>query len=146
MLRLKKATLGKFGPQDMMGLITSRGWESILPDALNDNHLLLVSDQLRDLLSGSGWSGDHDPARAALPLTLLLLTKAGAKRSGDSLEVGLETLQEALCLLSTAVDREIVNRMLQRQDATPIGTGLIRASNSGSACQRTGRLGMPRLV
>lgn len=85
-----------------------------------------MSDQLRDLLSGSGWSGDHDPARAALPLTLLLLTKAGAKRSGDSLEVGLETLQEALCLLSTAVDREIVNRMLHRQDATPIGTGLIQ--------------------
>ena len=40
--------------------------------------------------------------------------------------MGLETLQEALCLLSTAVDREIVNRMLQRQDATPIGTGLIQ--------------------
>jgi len=38
----------------------------------------------------------------------------------------METLQEALCLLSTAVDREIVNRMLQRQDATPIGTGLIQ--------------------
>ncbi|CAN7652706.1 hypothetical protein LJR129_005096 [Acidovorax sp. LjRoot129] len=56
----------------------------------------------------------------------MLLTKAGAKRSGDSLEMGLETLQEALCLLSTAVDREIVNRMLQRQDAIPIGTGLIQ--------------------
>lgn len=38
MLRLEKATLGKFGPQDMMGLITSRGWESILPDALPDGH------------------------------------------------------------------------------------------------------------
>ncbi len=126
MLRLEKATLGKFGAQDMMGLITSRGWEAILPDALDDNHLLLVSDQFRDLLSGVGWNGDHDPAGAALPLTLLLLSKAGAKRSGDSLEVGLETLQEALCLLSTAVDREIVNRMLQRQDAAPIGTGLIQ--------------------
>ncbi|GKT19380.1 hypothetical protein AVHY2522_22275 [Acidovorax sp. SUPP2522] len=126
MLRLEKATLGKFGAEDMLGLITSRGWEAILPDALDDKHLLLVSDQFRDLLSGVDWSGDHDPARAALPLTLLLLTKAGAKRSGDSMEVGLETLQEALCLLSTAVDREIVNRMLQRQDATPIGTGLIQ--------------------
>ncbi|MCO5358868.1 hypothetical protein [Acidovorax kalamii] len=126
MLRLEKATLGKFGAQDMMRLITSQGWEAILPDALDDNHLLLMSDQLRDLLSGSDWSGDHDPASAALPLALLLLTKAGAKRSGDSLEVGLETLQEALCLLSTAVDREIVNRMLQRRDATPIGTGLIQ--------------------
>ena len=126
MLRLEKATLGKFGAQDMMRLITSRGWEAILPDALDDNHLLLMSDQLRDLLSGSDWSGDQDPASAALPLALLLLTKAGAKRSGDSLEVGLETLQEALCLLSTVVDREIVNRILQRQDATPIGAGLVQ--------------------
>lgn len=126
MLRLDKTTLGKFGAQDMMTLIMSRGWEAILPDALNDNHLVLVSDQLRDILSGIGWNGDHDPARAALPLTLLLLTKAGAKRSGDSLEVGLETLQEAVCLLNTAVDREIVNRLLQRQDATPIGSGLIQ--------------------
>lgn len=126
MLRLEKSTLGKFGAQDMMSLIMSRGWESILPDALGDKQLLLVSDQFRDLLSGEGWNGGHDPARAALPLALLLLSKAGAKRSGDSLEVGMETLQEALCLLSTAVDREIVSRMLQRQDATPIGTGLIQ--------------------
>lgn len=126
MLRLEKANLGEFRAQDMMGMITSRGWEAILPDALDDNHLLVVSNQFRDLLSGVGWSGAHDPARAALPLTLLLLTKAGAKRSGDSLEMGLETLQEALCLLSTAVDREIVNRMLQRQDAIPIGTSLLQ--------------------
>lgn len=125
MLRLEKATLGKFGAQDMMGLVQSRGWEAILPDALDDNHLLLVSDQFRDLLSGVGWNGDHDPARAALPIALLLLSRAGAKRLGDSLEIGMDTLQEALCLLNTAVDREIVNRLLQRQDATPIGTGLI---------------------
>lgn len=126
MLRLEKATLGKFGAQDMMGLIESRGWEAILPDVLEDHHLLQVSNQLRDLLSGIDWNGDQDPAGAALPLALLLLSKAGAKRSGDSLEVGMETLQEALCLLSTAVDREIVNRMLQRQDATPLGAGLIQ--------------------
>ena len=127
MLRLEKATLGKFGAQDMMSLITSKGWEAILPDALQDNHLLLMSDQIRDLLSGDGWNGgDREPTSAALPLTLLLLTKAGVNPSGDGFEVGLETLQEALCLLNTAIDREIVNRMLQRQDATPIGTGLIQ--------------------
>jgi hypothetical protein len=126
MLRLEKATLGKFGAEDMMSLIASGGVEAILPDALDDKQLLLVSDQFRDLLSGVGLNGNHDPARAALPLALLLLSKAGAKRSGDSLEVGMETLQEALCLLNTAVDREIVNRMLRRQDATPIGTGLIQ--------------------
>lgn len=62
----------------MMGLITSQGWQAILPDALPDNHLLLMSDQIRDLLSGDGWNGgDREPASAALPLTLLLLTKAG---------------------------------------------------------------------
>lgn len=110
----------------MVSLIMSRGWEAILPDALNDKQLLLVSDQFRDLLSGAGWNGDQDPAGGALPLALLLLSKAGAKRSGDCLEVGLETLREVLCLLSTAVDREIVNRMLQRQDATPIRTELMR--------------------
>lgn len=127
MLRLEKATLGKFGAQDMMRLITSKGWEAILPDALQDNHLLLMSDQIRDLLSGNDCSGDdREPTSAALPLTLLLLSKAGVNSSGDGFEVGLETLQEALCLLNTAVDREIVNRMLQRKDATPIGTGLIQ--------------------
>jgi len=99
---------------------------AILPDALDDRQLLLVSDQFRDLLSGVDRNEDHEPPRAALPLALLLLSKAGAKRSGESLEVGLETLHEALYLLSTAVDREIVNRMLHRQDLTPIGAGLIQ--------------------
>lgn len=51
MLRLEKATLGQFGAQDMMDLITSGGWKSILPDALEDKKLLLISEQLRDLLS-----------------------------------------------------------------------------------------------
>lgn len=128
-----------------MSLITSKGWEAILPDALQDNHLLLMSDQIRDLLSGNDWSGDdREPTSAALPLTLLLLTKAGVSPSGDGFEVGLETLQEALCLLNTAVDREIVNRMLQRKDVTSIGTGLIQGlqmlvqhakEEAGSDCQ-----------
>ena len=91
MLRLEKATLGKFGAQDMMSLITSQGWEAILPDALHDNHLLLMSDQIRDLLSGDGWNDDDpEPSSAALPLTLLLLTKVGANPSGNGFEVSLE--------------------------------------------------------
>lgn len=126
MLRLEKTTLGKFGAQDMMNLIASQGWEAILPNALEDHHLLLVSDQFRDLLSGIGWNGGHDPAGAALPIALLLLSKADAKRSDDSMEVGMETLQEALYLLSAAFDREVVNRMLQRQDTIPSGAGLIQ--------------------
>ena len=125
MLRLEKATLGQFGAQDLMDLITSGGWKSILPDALEDKNLLLISEQLRDLLSGVGWNEDHDPASAALPLALLLLSKAGAEGPDGRLAVSMETLQETLYLLSTAIDREIVNRMLQRRDATPIGSGLI---------------------
>ena len=42
------------------------------------------------------------------------------------MEVGLETLQEALCLLSTAVDREIVNRMLKRREGRIVGTRLMQ--------------------
>lgn len=129
----------------MMDLVMSRGLEAILPDALDDKQLLLVSDQLRDLLSGVAWSGDHDPARAALPLTLLLLAKAGAKGQDDSFQVGLDTLQAALCLLNTAVDREIVNRMLHRNDPLPLplGQDLVQAlvmlvqdakENAKSAC------------
>ncbi|WCM90486.1 hypothetical protein [Acidovorax sp. NCPPB 3576] len=110
----------------MMSLVTSRGWEALLPDALEDNQLLLVSDQFRDLLSGIAWSGDQDPASAALPLTLLLLSKASAKHSDKSFDIELETLQAALCLLSTAVDREIVNRMLQRRDPLPLGEDLLQ--------------------
>ncbi|CAN7421523.1 hypothetical protein [Acidovorax sp. LjRoot194] len=123
MLRLEKSTLGNFGAHDMMDLVRSRGWEAVLPDALDDKQLLLVSDQFRDLLSGVAWSGDQDPARAALPLTLLLLAKAGGKGSDDSFEVGMDTLQAALCLLNTAVDREIVNRMLHRSDPLPLPLG-----------------------
>lgn len=110
----------------MMSLVTARGWEALLPDALDDNQLLLVSEQFRDLLSGIAWSGDQDPASAALPLTLLLLSKASAKHSDKSFDIELETLQAALCLLSTAVDREIVNRMLRRRDPLPLGEDLLQ--------------------
>ena len=50
MLRVEKTTLGTFGEPELAGLINSRGWKSVLPDALDDQHLLLISDQLRDLL------------------------------------------------------------------------------------------------
>lgn len=110
----------------MLRLINRRGWEAILPDALGDKELLLVSDQLRDLLSGVEWDENRDAARAALPLTLLLLNKAGVACRGSMLDVELETLQEALYLLSAAVDREIVNRMLHRTSSSPIGKELLQ--------------------
>ena len=52
MLRVEKTTLGTFGEPELAGLINSRGWKSVLPDALDDQRLLLISDQLRDLLAG----------------------------------------------------------------------------------------------
>ena len=51
-----------------------------MPDALDDQHLLLVSEQLRDLLAGKGWDDNQGPGSAALPITLLLLSEAGAER------------------------------------------------------------------
>lgn len=45
MLRVEKTTLGTFGEPELEGLINSRGWKSVLPDALDDQRLLLISDQ-----------------------------------------------------------------------------------------------------
>jgi len=125
MLRVQKATLGKFGEPELASRINSRGWKSILPAALDDQQLLLISDQLRDLLAGQGWDATRGPGSAALPISLLLLSKAGARRSGKGTNVELDTLHEAMTLLCIALDREIVNRMLHRQDDT-IGSGLIQ--------------------
>lgn len=109
-----------------MSLINSGGSEAILPHALDDKHLMLIADQFRDLLAGVGWDRKDSSARAALPLTLLLLTRAGAKCTDDNMEVDLEILQDALSLLSVTFDREIVNRILNRQDGTPTGMALIK--------------------
>lgn len=126
MLRLEKAALGKFGAQEMMSLINSSGWRAVLPDALNDSQLLLVSHQLRDLMAGVTSNDDDGPSGAALPLTLLLLTRAGARQEGDNFEIKLETLQEAVSLLNVTVDREIVNRILQRKDETSVESALMQ--------------------
>lgn len=125
MLRVEKTVLGKFGEPELAVLINSRGWKSVLPDALDDQHLLLISDQLRDLLAGKGWDVNRGPGSAALPISLLLLSKAGAKRLGKGLDVEMGTLHEAMTLLSVTVDREIVNRMLQREDGAT-GAGLMQ--------------------
>lgn len=116
MLRVDKATLGKFGEPELADLINSLGWRSVLPDALDDQQLLLVSGQLRDLLSGQGWDTTQGPGSAALPMSLLLLCKAGFTRQAKGLEIEMVTLHEAMTLLSVTVDREIVNRMLARPD------------------------------
>lgn len=130
MLCLEKTTLGQFGAQEMMGLVNSGGVRAIMPDALNDQQLLLVSDQFRDLLAGVGRDEESTAVRAALPLTLLLLAQAGARRKDDYLEVEFETVQEALTLLSVAFDREIVNRMLKRREGRIVGTRLLQGLES----------------
>ena len=119
MLRVEKANLGQFGEPELATLIDSRGWQSVLPHALGDQQLLLVADQLRDLLSGQCWDAARGPGSAALPITLLLLSKAAVKRQGKSLDVKVDTLHEVMTLLSVTVDREIVNRLLERRDDTP---------------------------
>lgn len=126
MLRVEKATLGTFGEPELARLIDLRGWQAALPPALEDRYLLLVADQLRNLLDGQGWDEAHGPASAALPIALLLLTKAGARHLGEHFSVEMETLHEAMTLLRVTVDREIVSRMLQRQDGT-LGTGLMQS-------------------
>lgn len=124
MLRVEKATLGKFGETELASLINARGWQSVLPDSLSDHQLLLISEQLRDLLAGQGWDAARGPGSAALPMSLLLLSKAGAKPLKKGLNVGMEALHEAMTLLSVTVDREIVNRMLHRKDEA-LGSGLM---------------------
>lgn len=81
MLRVQKKDLGQFGETELAALIHSRGWQSVLPHALGDQQLLLVADQLHDLLSGQGWDAARGPGSAALPITLLLLSKAGGNLS-----------------------------------------------------------------
>ena len=71
MLRVEKTVLGKFGEPELAVLINSRGWKSVLPDALDDQHLLLISDQLRDLLAGKGWDVNFLLIGALLALVLL---------------------------------------------------------------------------
>lgn len=77
-------------------------------------------------------SRDEEPskARAALPLTLILLAEVGAARTDNFVEVELETVREALSLLSVAFDREIVNRMLKRREGRIVGTRLMQGLES----------------
>ena len=65
------------------------------------------------------------PGSAALPISLLLLSKAGAKCAGTGLDLGMNTLHEAMTLLSVTVDREIVSRLLHRKDGNT-GAGLMQ--------------------
>ena len=93
---------------------------------LDDQHLLLVSEQLRDLLAGNGWDDNQGPGSAALPISLLLLSEAGAERLSKGFDVAMSTLHEAMTLLSITIDREIVSRILHRKDG-PTGAELMES-------------------
>jgi len=122
MLRVQKKDLGQFGEPELAALIHSRGWQSVLPHALGDQQLLLVANQLRDLLAGQGWDAAQGPGSAALPITLLLLSKAGVPHQGQGMDIEMATLHAAMTLFSVTVDREIVSRILQhRDDETDLG-------------------------
>lgn len=119
MLTVEKSLLGKFDEHELAKCISAHGWQAALPDALKDNQLLLLSDQLRDLLAGKGWNSEHGDGSAALPLGLLLLSKAGASLPEDlSTEAAMTSFHEVLTLLSISVDHEIVSRLLHREDRT----------------------------
>jgi len=114
MLSVEKTSLGQFGEAELATLVQYRGWRSVLPSALTDQQLLLVADQLRDLLTGEVSGGVGCPPKAALSVTLLLLSKAGIP--GKALtDLDMATLHEAMTIFCINVDHEIVSRMLQRR-------------------------------
>jgi len=114
MLCAHKATLVPFGEEELKALIKSKSWKSMLPSALGDEQLLQLSDQLRDLLSGRAWDAGRGKGSAALLMTVLLLSKAGA--TDHDLVTDMDMLREVMMLLSIAADHEIVNRMIQNRD------------------------------
>ncbi len=94
MLCVEKATLVPFGEEELKALIKSKSWKSMLPSALGDEQLLQLSDQLRDLLSGRAWDAGRGKGSAALPMTLLLLSKAGA--TDHDLVTDMDMLREVM--------------------------------------------------
>lgn len=117
MLRVDKTTLGPFGEPELLALLNAQGWRGVLPQALNDGQLLRVADQLRNILAGKKRNAPLEPGSAALPIALLLVAQLGG--DAEALTTNLVALQEILTVLSVMVEREIVNRLLQRWDDEP---------------------------
>lgn len=72
MLRVDKSTLGPFGLPELDALVKAKGWEAMLPGALNDAELLQLSDQLVDFLRNDGLALEPRQDRAAMSMTLRL--------------------------------------------------------------------------
>jgi|SRR5450830_723156 len=123
MLHVEKKTLSPFGKNEIQALLTQKGWRGLLPHALSDDHLLRLADQLRDIFSGSVWCDDQGSSDAAMPVTLVLLSKAGA--TPEELEGDMDLVQGVMTLLTIMTEREIVGRILKRPDG-PSDQGLMK--------------------
>jgi len=118
MLSEQNLDLGAFGETELTALLAAGGWEAILPSALQDAQLLAVASQMRDLVFDQQANATNGPGSAALAMTLLLVAVSEPKRwdQGNQLNIEMETLHDVLELLSASVDREIVDRVLQRRN------------------------------
>lgn len=118
MLSAQILDLGVFGETELTALLEAGGWEAILPSALQDAQLLAVANQMRDLVFDQEANAANGPGGAALAMTLLLVAVSEPKRwdQGNQLNIEMETLHDVLELLSASVDREIVDRVLQRHN------------------------------
>lgn len=128
MLQVDRANFEQIDGDDLASLLLTGGWEAVLPNALQDSHLLCVAEQLRGLLSGQEADRNDHHCSAGLTLTLLLLSRARPESIviGATMDVELETLHEAMSLLSFSVDREIASRVLDQRDDQS-GEALVRA-------------------
>lgn len=118
MLSEQNLDLGAFGETELTALLEAGGWEAIVPSALQDAQLLSVASQMRDLVFDQQANAKNGPGSAALAMTLLLVAVSEPKRwdQGNQLNIEMETLHDVLELLSASIDREIVDRVLQRRN------------------------------
>ena len=109
---------GAFGETELTALLEAGCCEAILPSALQDAQLLAVANQMRDLVFDQQAHATNAPGSAALTMTLLLVAVSEPKRwdQGNQLNIEMETLHDVLELLSASIDREIVDRVLQRHN------------------------------
>lgn len=118
MLREQKLDHDSFGEAELTALLEARGWEAILPSALQDAQLLALANQMRDLVLDQHVDSNYATGSAALAMTLLLVAVTEPKRwdHENHLNIEMETLHDVLELLSARIDQEIVDRVLQRQN------------------------------
>lgn len=128
MLQVDRANFEQFDGNDLANLLLTGGWEAVMPNALQDSHLLCVAEQLRGLLSGQDADRDEQHCSVGLILTILLFSRArpDSRVIGETKDIELATLHEAMSLLSFSVDREIASRVLNQRDDQS-GVALVRA-------------------